>query len=403
MGCEMFPFSKFLGHRGVKVIRGLRLPKSRNPRIFVMYGEQGWNPKLQSGKPSEISRDTVFFPAMRACLLLSCLIYRWVFPSEDERHLFIVPYPITCIQQTTTKRNQHTFGQHVEFMMFVAISFLYHCGQLSKNIPSGVDGRSQGLWCCVWSSVHGQRHHVAGDQRCPGDGKCSNTWDNLCRWCWWLSLIIAKLLFLSPLVVGIGVGGAAAAGAAAAVVIGSDYSCHSWLRWCPAAFWCATFVFNTQQTQVQGKQQLQVFMWFLQSFNTIYLISEGWPHNPTDSHGTIWPLRKGLQWSSMGLGGGCNGLQTKWLVDHCGYGKAVASQQHTPSVKRWKTDPWTFHHVLFRAGSVVMFWISVIHWEGYRLWRWWRHLSLNCLYSETGWDMYRFLQRPIHHLGRHLS
>ena len=38
-------------------------------------------------------------------------------------------------------------------------------------------------------------------------------------------------------------------------------------------------------------------------------------------HGLLWyhwPLRKGLQWSSMGLGGRCNGLQTKWLVDHVG-------------------------------------------------------------------------------------
>lgn len=109
------------GHWEVKVIRGLRLPKSRNPRIFLMYREQGWNPKLQSGKPSEISRDTVVFQQWE-----HAYYYHASF-------IDIFPFPIPRIQQTTTKRNQHTFGQHVEFIMFVAISFCITVANSEKH------------------------------------------------------------------------------------------------------------------------------------------------------------------------------------------------------------------------------------------------------------------------------
>ena len=234
-----------------------------------MYREQGWNPKLQSGKPSEISRDTVVFQQWE-----HAYYYHASFIDEfsEWRRKTLVYFSIS--NTTYTTNNNQTKSTHLWPTCWVhnvcCDLFFISLWSTLKNIPSGVDGRSQGLWCRVWSSVHGQRHHVAGDQRCPGDGKYSNTWDNLCRWCWWLCLIIAIVLLLH--------------------------------------FDVPHFVFNTQQTQVQGKQQLQVFMWFFQSFNTIYLISEGWPHNPTDSHGTIGRYEKDF-----------NEAQWDWVVDATGY------------------------------------------------------------------------------------
>ena len=175
LDARCFYFQMF-GHWEVKVIRGLRLPKSRNPRIFVMYREQGWNPKLQSGKPSEISRDTVVFQQWEHAYYYHASFIDEFSEWRRKTRVYCSISNNTRIQQTTTKRNQHTFGQHVEFTMLVAISFCITVVN-SEKLPSGVDGRSQGLWCRVWSSVHGQRHHVAGDQRCPGDGKYgSNTW-----------------------------------------------------------------------------------------------------------------------------------------------------------------------------------------------------------------------------------
>ena len=89
------------------------------------------------------------------------------------------------------------------------------------------------------------------------------------------------------------------------------------------------FVFNTQQTQVQGKQQVQVFMWFLQSLDTIYLISEGWPHNPTDSHGTIGRYEKDF-----------NEAQWDWVVDATGY-----KQSDWSTMWVWKGCGFSQQHI----------------------------------------------------------
>lgn len=191
------------------------------------------------------------------------------FPSEDERHLFSFPFPIPRIQQTTTKRNQHTFGQHVEFIMFLAVPFCITVVNSEKHSFRCWRQVSRALVPCLVVSTW---------------TKAPRGWrSKMSRW----REMQQHMRQLVPM-----------------VLMALSYYSYSVVT----AFWCATFVFNTQQTQVQGKQQVQVFMWFLQSFNTTYLISEGWPHNPTDSHGTIGRYEKDF-----------NEAQWDWVVDATGY------------------------------------------------------------------------------------